>query len=243
MAKLDNPPHVPHWVRYNYPDLEKTKKELLAFARSMPRYTYSHAMKLLGDRLHLRTEWDTLLKSAERDGRENSRHLCTELLRAFQEFEGRHDLKGLKAYDFELLPWKISNSIKVPVRPLTSLFQNGKLEPIFVFGWASFPLDRYQIRLLMTVIEDAVFSLQDYQSSKGHFIIMPRQGPDKDRAAQVWHRGDYDLLSDSEVRQQVDVYLEALEFVRGETAADKSKPKEEAHSESWFDHRQLPLGI
>lgn len=228
MKRLEAPPHVPHWVRYNYRDLDRTIKEILGFARSFPKYTYSHAMKLLGDRLQFRAEWETLLKSAKVDGRANSRYLCVELLEAFQLFEQTHDLVGYKAYDFEVLPWRISADVSVPVKPLTTLLKNGRLEPVFVFGWADFPLDDFQIRLMMTVIEDALFSLSDYQNSKGHFIVLPRVGKSRVRKGRVWHRGDYDLLTSEEVSVQVDTYLKALEVVK-KTIARTDEVRGEAH--------------
>jgi len=242
--KLLRPPHVPHWARYNFPDLNKTTGELLKFAKSFPTYTYAHAMKLLDNRMQLHTDWETLLKSADRDGRENSRGICRELLEAFRNFESDYDLEGFKAFDFELFPWSVSKDVRIPVKPLTTLLQRGRLEPVFVFGWASFPLDRYRTRLLMTVIEDAVFSLEDYQMSSGHFIILPRQGKNGKRKAEVWHRGDHEILKPVELREQVDIYLEALEAVKsmlgrestsGRESLDSSRPAHDPRQLNWLD--------
>lgn len=231
MKKLEKPPHVPHWVRYLYRDVVKTESELIAFARAFPRYTYSHGMRLLNDRFQFRADWETLLKSADNDGRPNSRHLCRELLEGVRDFEDRYNLVGFKAYDFEVLPFRVSRDISVPVKPLTTLNQNGVLEPVFVFGWATFPLTEYQTRLMMTVIEDAVFSLSDYQKSKGHFIVLPRSGESGKRQAQAWQRGDYSLLSQRELGEQLDVYLIALE--RAKRILRNEKPQSSSRAERW----------
>lgn len=211
MQKLKKPPYVHNWVRYNFPEVEKTTKKLVSFAKSFPPYSYQHANKLLRDRLNLGVNWEMLIRSAKTQGKTNSRPYCVELLEAFREFEQTHELSGRQSFDFEVLPWRISREIKIPVRPLTSLVQNGRLEPVFVFGWARFELTEFQIRLMMTVIEDAVFTLQDYQQSKGHFIILPKDAESGTRKGSVWHRGDYELLTQKELRDQVDIYLEALE--------------------------------
>lgn len=242
MKNLDNPPYVHNWVRYNYPDLAKTTEGIVRFGRSIPQYTYQHAMKLLGDRLNLGVGWETLLTSAATEGRANSRALCVELLEAFRMFEEQHDLVGRRSYDFEVLPFKVSKNVRVPVRPLTSIVQGGRLEPVFVFGWASFPLTHFQIRLLMTVIEDAVFSLEDYSASKGHFLILPRDSNDGIRRAKVWHRGDYDLLSDIELRSQIDIFMEALEAAKGILAVDP-RPQKEDRSDRNPDPNQFELPI
>lgn len=244
MKKLEKPPHAPNWVRYNYPDLEKTKKEIVRFALAFPPITYAHALKLIEDRVHLGVEWDMLERSARTQGRGNSREHCLELVQAFRNYEDDLDVKGVKSYDFEILPWKISRSVSVPVKPLSTLLQNGKLEPLFVFGWKSFPLTDYQMRLLMTVIEEAVFTLEDYRHSRGHFITLPYCKNEGKRICKVWRRGDFDLLSSNQLKEQVDIYLESLAFAQ-ELLKGESTKKEDARksAEDVVDPRQPTLGL
>jgi len=71
--------------------------------------------------------------------------------------------------------------------------------------------------LLVTVCEDAFLSLTDYQASPAEFLFFPKAtiGPDKGRRCpEVWLRGDYDLLSGSDLDEQVGLYLEAREEAR-----------------------------
>jgi hypothetical protein len=72
------------------------------------------------------------------------------------------------------------------------------------------------MRLLATVLEDAVFSLSDFRNSPGEFICFPKDGkePDAVRKPLVWKRGDMDLLSPSELRDCLHMYLDSLEAAK-----------------------------
>ena len=76
------------------------------------------------------------------------------------------------------------------------------------------PLILHQRRLLMTVLEDAVFSLTDFQNSPGEFISFPKGDNSKVRSPEVWKRGDYELLSKAEMKDQIELYLKALAIAK-----------------------------
>jgi hypothetical protein len=62
----------------------------------------------------------------------------------------------------------------------------------------------------MTILEDAIFSLTDFAESDAEIVFLP-EGHDGRRRAEVWHRGDYQLLSEHELRCQMEVFLSARE--------------------------------
>jgi hypothetical protein len=93
------------------------------------------------------------------------------------------------------------------VKPTLVAREAGQLKPIFVFGWKSVPLTRFQRRLLMTILEDAIFSLTDFESSDAEIVFLPEV--DGTRRSEVWHRGDYDLLSQVELKNQIELLLTA----------------------------------
>jgi hypothetical protein len=66
----------------------------------------------------------------------------------------------------------------------------------------------------MTVLEDAVFSLTDFQNSPGEFISFPKGDNSKARSPVVWKRGDYELLSRAEMKGQIESYLRALAIAK-----------------------------
>lgn len=84
----------------------------------------------------------------------------------------------------------------------------------------------------MTIIEDAVFSLTDFLDSPGEVIFFPRLKIDGEwvRRPEVWQRGDYGLLSHAELKEQMDIYLQALEGAK-KYFANKPITLEEGTSE------------
>jgi hypothetical protein len=131
-----------------------------------------------------------------------------EFVSAFYDFDEVRNYSGMPSYDQFVEPYRASRDVKIPVKPLIVISEGGMLKPLFIVGWASMPLTLYQRRLLMTVIEDAVFSLTDFRESTGEFVCFPRIG--SDRQPEVWNRGDFELLSRDAMEDQLAIYSEAL---------------------------------
>jgi hypothetical protein len=211
--KLERPPYVHNWVRNIGSDLESTIKRLVALALGFPVKTYGAANNILVDRIVRSLDRATAMKAALTTGRINSRDIVAEYVSAFYDYDEIRGYSGKPTYDEMVEPFRIGKGLFVPVKPLVNIVENGKLVPIFSVGWATFPLTQFQMRLLATVLEDAVFSLADFKMSPGEFICFPKEGkkPDFVRKPLVWKRGDVTLLSQGELRDCLDMYLKALD--------------------------------
>lgn len=65
----------------------------------------------------------------------------------------------------------------------------------------------FQRRVLMTIFEDAIFSLTDFEDSDAEIVFLPEINGV--RHPEVWHRGDCNLLSQIEMKNQLEVFLSA----------------------------------
>lgn len=212
LTKLDRPPYVHNWVRYNHPEELKTTKSLVAFATNIPQITYVAGSSIIRDRIALGLDRETALKAAETRGHERSRKYVVEYVEAFYRYDEIRKYSGLPSFDEYVAPYRLSREVQVPVKPLIVISEKGVLVPLFIVGWAAMPLTVFQRRLLMTVFEDAVFSLTDFQRSPGEFVSFPRseQSNSGSRTPEIWRRGDYDLLSEQDMKDQTEIYLRAL---------------------------------
>lgn len=210
--KLERPPYVHNWVRNIGSDLDGTTKRLVRLALGFPVKTYGAAASIIIDRIISSLDRQTALKAALTTGRVNSREMVAEYINAFYDYDETRNYSGKPTYDEMIEPFRIGKGLTVPVKPLVNIVENGKLVPIFSVGWASFPFNRFQQRLLATVLEDAVFSLTDFRMSPGEFICFPKENnqPNADRKPLVWKRGDMELLTRNELRDCLDMYLDAL---------------------------------
>lgn len=210
--KIDRPPYVHNWVRYNHSDELKTTKSIVGFIQSVPQVTYGAGQPIIRDRIALKLDRNTAMTAALNRGHIKSRRHVAEYVSAFYDFDETRNYSGLPSYDQYVAPYIVNREIRIPVKPLIVISEDGMLKPIFVVGWASMPLTRFQQRLLMTVLEDAVFSLTDFQHSNAEFVCFPREDDSNsgNRRPLIWQRGDFDLLSGAEMKEQLEIYLRAL---------------------------------
>ena len=178
-------------------------------------------------------------------GRVNSRGIVAEYVGAFYDYDEVRKYSGKPTYDEMVEPFRIGKGLFVPVKPLVNIVENGKLVPIFSVGWATFPLSDFQMRLLATVLEDAVFSLSDFKNSPGEFICFPKAGKKQDatRKPHIWTRGDMNLLSQAELRDCLDMYLEALEEAKAILREMPEMSKQPAKKQPPANPNQLGFDI
>jgi len=221
-------------------------KAIVAFVENVPQITYAAASPIIRDRIALQLDRETAMKAAHNKGHIKSRPYVAEFVSAFFDYDQIRKYAGLPSYDQYVAPYRINRSIKIPVKPLIVISENGILKPIFVVGWATMPLVTFQRRLLMTVLEDAVYSLTDFHKSPGEFVCFPRlKGTNSgSRTPEVWQRGDYDLLNDVEMKEQIEIYLQALalakEILAEKKASKGERPKEQVIT---IDPLQGKLGL
>lgn len=214
--KLERPPYAHNWVRNIGSDLESTAKKLVHLALGFPVKTYGAAGGIIRDRIISSLDRETALKAALTTGRANSRQIVADYVSAFYDYDETRQYSGKPTYDEMVEPFRVGKGLVVPVKPLVNIVESGKLIPIFTVGWATFPLNNFQHRLLATIFEDAVFSLRDFKNSPGEFVCFPVTGKGEDavRKPLVWTRGDVDLLSRAELRDCLAMYLAALDAAK-----------------------------
>jgi hypothetical protein len=227
MKKLERPPSAHNWVRYIYPEELKTAKAIVTFATAAPQVTYSAGMPIIRDRITLKLDRATANTAASTRGHKKSRPHVVDFVNAFFDYDEVRNYSGLPSYDQEVAAYQVSRNIRVPVKPLVVISETGFLKPIFLVGWATMPLSVHQRRLLMTILEDAVFSLTDFQNSPGEFLSFPKGDNSGVRSAEVWKRGDYELLSKREMKEQVEVYLAALDLAKRIVAGRATAEREQ----------------
>lgn len=205
--KLDRIPAAPNFVRYNFEDLTKTLKAYVQFAKGMPTVTYVPGLTIIKD-LVLGWIGPEQARVAIRRLRESpSREANIEFVDAFCEYAEQRRYQATPTYaDFSTF-FSIGRELPVPVRPTLVAREHGQLKPVFVFGWKSVPLTLFQRRLLMTILDDAIFSLTDFQDSDAEIVFLPEVGDI--RVPEIWHRGDYELLSQVELKNQSELFLSA----------------------------------
>lgn len=241
--KLDRIPAAPNFVRYNFEDLAKTLKAYVAFAKGMPTISYVEGLKITKDVVLGWTDIEQAKKAARLLRDSPSRRQVIEFVDAFCVYAETRRYVATPAYAEFSASFPIARELFIPVKPTLVAREGGQLKPIFVFGWKSVPLSLFQRRLLMTILEDAIFSLTDFENSDAEIVFLPEN--DGIRTDEVWHRGDYELLTPLQLKNQIELFLSARsqaypiisEWLRTRTRSDRSEP------EAWEDSRQIHLDL
>jgi hypothetical protein len=227
LLKLDRPPSGHNWVRFVRSTQPETTKSILSFVRGMPKFSYQSGSSAIRDCLTLGIDHATAVAMTQRSGAPAGRGQNKALVDAFYEYDKTRNYPRFVSVGFERQWFRVSRDILVPVAPLAVIREHGRFVPLFVCGWSQVQLSTPQRRLLATVYDDAFLSLTDYMHSPAEFLFFPKNA-DGIREAEVWSRGDYDLLSESELNEQVQLYIAAREEVRAILAAEKAAADEAA---------------
>jgi len=217
LRKLDRPPAGPNWVRFIFDDPVRTAKAILAFAKGQPRFNYQVGYRAIKDRIELGISLETALLVVSRKGAPTGREQNRELVEAFFEYDRVRRYSASNPVGFDTEYFRVSREVLVPVAPLSIIRENGSFVPIFACGWTENPLTPIQRRLLATIQEDAFLSLTDFQKSRAEVLFFPKvsTGEGQSRKPEIWHRGDYALLSKSELDGCVENFVLAREMARG----------------------------
>lgn len=241
--KLDRIPAAPNFVRYNFEELQRTLKAYMAFAKGMPTISYVEGLKLVKDLVLGLIDAAQASKAARLLRESPSKQALIDFVDAFCGYAETRRYVATPAYSEFATSFPIARELFIPVKPTLVAREGGQLKPIFVFGWKSVPLTLFQRRLLMTILEDAIFSLTDFESSDAEIVFLPEI--DGTRTAEVWHRGDYDLLSQNELKDQIELFLTARSMAYpliAEWLMAKGTNQEEPAS-LYEDARQIGLDL
>lgn len=241
--KLDRIPGAPNFVRYNFEDLAKTLKAYVGFAKGMPTVSYAQGLIIVKDLVLGITGIDQAKVAARRMKDSPSRTAIIEFIDAFCIYAAERNYQATPSYSDFVTHFAVARDLFIPVKPTLIAREGGQLKPIFVFGWKSVPLTIFQRRLLMTILEDAIFSLTDFEDSDAEIVFLPEvEGV---RSPEVWHRGDYQLLSDGELRNQLEIFL-AARSAAYPIIADwlaRKKPPKSTVVDNRDDPAQIPLNL
>jgi hypothetical protein len=173
----------------------------------MPAVSYAAGLSLIKDLVLGLSDAEQIKKATRRMKDSPSKTAIIQFVDAFCVYAAERNYQATPSYSDFSTYFQIGRELFIPVKPTLIAREGGQLKPIFVFGWKKVPLTLFQRRLLMTILEDAIFSLTDFQDSDGEIVFLPETNGR--REPEIWHRGDYSLLSQAETTNQLEVFLSA----------------------------------
>lgn len=215
LKKVANPPAPQNWVRLIVAGDEfSTAKRIANLALGIPEFNYVVGTKMCHDRVRHKLELSTALKATARFGAPAGREQNGAFVKAFYAYDEVRRYSDAKYLDSYNGFFPISRDVKIPTKPTFTVLENRQQIPVVLCGWKSVPLDRSQRKIISTVYESGLFSYGAYRHSPGEIVFFPEgetlEGVE--RSAEVWQRGDWDLVPASELRDLLEFYASAQEM-------------------------------
>lgn len=217
LLKIDRPPAAEHWSRMQHPDVAKTAGKIFAFLRGSVSWNYGPGRKAVKYYIEDGISRDTGVNIASEHGSPLGRKHNVEVVNAFFDYVEKNPINGLRAFT-ELVEWfPIAPRAAIPIKPLSVTREHGSFVPNFFNPWSDIAFDGYQASLYMTVLEKSLFRLTDFEDSPGRIIFLPKVevavGFWK-RSSLIWSRGQFPLLTDAELNDQIRIFSESKEIAR-----------------------------
>jgi len=107
--------------------------------------------------------------------------------------------------------YPVAANVRIPVRPTFVLNVEGKVTPYFVICWAEIGLSDYQKRILSTLIQEAILSLDEFEGADAEIVCVPRFPFSRtERHVVRWKASHHVPLTPEEKRELFDRYGNAL---------------------------------
>lgn len=217
VAKVDRPPAAENWARMQHPDVNRTAKNVFAFLKGGITWNYLPSRRVAKFYIEDQIDRRMALKIVSERGNPVGRPFNIELVNAFYDFVESHPIEGVRAFD-EMLEWfPLRRGVAIPIKPLSVVRLDGRFTPIFLCPWSKIAFDSYQASLFMTILEKSVFTLTDFADSEGRIYFFPRHKVGEkewQRRPVIWKRGDFPILTDRELNEQIRVFFESQELAR-----------------------------
>lgn len=217
LLKIDRPPAAEHWSRMQSTDVQVTAKKIFNFLRGSVSWNYNPMRQAA--RYYIEDEIDrrTAVKVVSLKGNPLGRNHNLEAIHAFFDYVEERPIVGLKAFS-DMVEWfPIAPKAAVPIKPLTVTREAGSFVPTFLNPWSAIAFDSYQASLYMSILERSLFRLTDFEDSPGRIIFTPKfeiEPKNWIRKVVIWERGQFPLLSDAELSEQIKIFAEGKEIAK-----------------------------
>lgn len=214
IQKLRKPPAVHNWVKNIRPRRDDTANALYNFAINPPRTSLRAATAICTQIVTDQISFEQALKCAESIKDRGVRERAKWIVTAFHPFASRHGWKGIQVFRDMVESYPVTAGVRVPVKPTFVVNDNGKLIPYFVICWAQMTLTPYQRRVLTTLIQETILSLEDFEGSDAVIVCTPvAPYSKKERTVTTWNVSSFDSLDEEEKKALFDRYAAALDDV------------------------------
>ena len=212
IRKLRRPPAAHNWVKSIKGRRDDTAKALHDFAVNPPRSSLLAAIGICVQIVVDGISEAQAQKCVDMIKKDGDRERASWIIRAFFAHAKAREWTGIQVFRDMVEFYNVSAGVKVPVKPTFVLNEDGELVPYFVIAWSRMDLSPYQLRVLATIIQEAILTLEEFQGSDAVIVCTPvARHCKRERQVFEYRVSKFEPLRDDEKRELFDRYAGALD--------------------------------
>ncbi|MEE4350914.1 MAG: hypothetical protein V2J26_11860 [Pacificimonas sp.] len=210
--KVRTPPSLPNWVLLNHSRRYDTSRSIARFVLGSPKFNLFPILAFIIDFVTLQVPKADVMSAVRSLKNSKVRTLGEEVLEAVLPWLEAENIRGLRVFQNFKVMYPIGRGVFVPVVPTFTFNDAGKLTFVFVIPWAEVRFNRYQKRLLLTLIHEAILTQEDFLDADALVLFTPRHKLDKKtRFVKRLRMGDVQFLTREQLVEQFDRFGNALD--------------------------------
>lgn len=212
IAQVRRPPSLPNWVRLNDRRRDETSRRITRFVLGKPRHALTKIYGVIADYVTYGMSKADVERAVALIPNPYVSRLGKEIIEALLPWLDASNIKGIQVFHGLEARYPIGRGMVVPVKPTFIFLEDGKLTPVFVIGWASFPFSDYQRQLLATLIHRSILTQEGFEGSDAIVACVPRiASGHPERQVRAWRVSERALLTDGQLEDQFDQFGNALD--------------------------------
>jgi len=211
ILKLRKPPGVHNWVRNVRRRRYDMAQSLYNTAINAPRHSLRQVTDIIRQVVVDGIDDEQAYKCVEYIKNPRTHAYALQILRVILPYIREHCWEGVEVFKDMVEYYRVAANVNVPVRPTFVVNDGEKVIPYFVICWTEIGLSYYQRRILTTLIQEAILSLEEFDGSDAVIVCVPRYSFSKtERHVVKWNLSHYPQLSDDEKTDLFERYGGAL---------------------------------
>jgi hypothetical protein len=143
------------------------------------------------------------------------------LISAFGAYASDKKVAWFNNYTPDVYP--IAAGVAIPLNPPGFWADGGQLKLLWVQPWKGRTLSPRQRAIFYTILSQRIFIGEDFSSAELEWVDLRAPRPKAERSIEVLSRKHFDLLTEAELKAQLDILLEAF----NQFSARRDRRKEE----------------
>lgn len=221
MVDLRRTPSIQHTAALIGSSVEETLLNFRALDAAEVHFTLEPGRRLIKPLMEGQSE-EWALGQIALERKKLTRSVNANLIKAFAPYARGKAVRWFRAFPKDLFP--LSAGIVIPLNPSGFWYEDGKFKVLWVQAWKGRTLDPLQRAIFHTILSRRVFA-GDFSDAELEWVDLRERQPGKGRDIEILGRSDFGVLTDTELKQYLQILLDAFVIYSEEKRSRREEEK------------------